>query len=572
MFTLRIEYLTGRSVATSYNDRNLAEWPPHPARIFSALVATWADDPSANANERAALDWLSEQAPPAIAASGCSHRTVATHFVPVNDVSVLSTFDSKAAKLTALRDSLAAADLSLREAGRSREAKQIAAVTRQMEKIRKSIEKERSSLQAQQRRDQESDGDHAAASVENARAILVETRLRQARTFPSVTPHDPVIYLTWPVSPDSRIRGALADLASRVIRIGHSSSLVLCRVVEDPPAPTLVPNEEGDTVIRVPGPNHMERLIDAFDRHGEIEPRVLPARYARYSAPAQTRLEIPRSVFDDAWIVFRQIGGRRLFMTRTADMAKTFRAALMSYCDGEPPELLSGHVGDGAPSESPHAAFVPLPFVGHLHATGALLGIALVIPREAAVVERTSVLRAIARWEEAARKAVDQPDLESPPLELRLGEAGMIYMERITWGEAPLANLRPSIWCGPSRIWISATPVALDRNPGDLFSSDTRSSAAAHDAAGQIIATSCERIGLPRPSRVEVISSVPIAGAAKARAYPPYPADPSKTRRVKVHAVVEFDMPVHGPILLGAGRYHGLGLFRPYVGADGAAS
>ena len=32
MLALRIELLTGRYVATAYDDRNTAEWPPHPAR------------------------------------------------------------------------------------------------------------------------------------------------------------------------------------------------------------------------------------------------------------------------------------------------------------------------------------------------------------------------------------------------------------------------------------------------------------------------------------------------------------------------------------------------------------
>ena len=49
----------------------------------------------------------------------------------------------------------------------------------------------------------------------------------------------------------------------------------------------------------------------------------------------------------------------------------------------------------------------------------------------------------------------------------------------------------------------------------------------------------------------------------KARAYPAFPADPSKHQRVKVHARLEFPMPVAGPVLLGAGRYYGLGLCRP---------
>ena len=49
-FGIEVNFLTGRFVATCHNDRRQPEWPPHPARLFSALVAAWADadepDPS----------------------------------------------------------------------------------------------------------------------------------------------------------------------------------------------------------------------------------------------------------------------------------------------------------------------------------------------------------------------------------------------------------------------------------------------------------------------------------------------------------------------------------------------
>lgn len=43
MLAVEIELLTGRYVATQFNDRNKPEWPPHPGRLFCALVAAWAD-------------------------------------------------------------------------------------------------------------------------------------------------------------------------------------------------------------------------------------------------------------------------------------------------------------------------------------------------------------------------------------------------------------------------------------------------------------------------------------------------------------------------------------------------
>jgi CRISPR-associated protein Csb2 len=60
-----------------------------------------------------------------------------------------------------------------------------------------------------------------------------------------------------------------------------------------------------------------------------------------------------------------------------------------------------------------------------------------------------------------------------------------------------------------------------------------------------------------------VLPAAPLAGAEKARAFPPFATGKPPIQRVLVHALLTFDSPVRGPILLGAGRYVGLGLFRP---------
>jgi len=70
MFAIRVDLLTDRYYATAFNDRQQGEWPPHPGRLFSAMVATWADgDPPLDA-ERQALLWLEGQAPPALRCDG----------------------------------------------------------------------------------------------------------------------------------------------------------------------------------------------------------------------------------------------------------------------------------------------------------------------------------------------------------------------------------------------------------------------------------------------------------------------------------------------------------------------
>jgi CRISPR-associated protein Csb2 len=63
---------------------------------------------------------------------------------------------------------------------------------------------------------------------------------------------------------------------------------------------------------------------------------------------------------------------------------------------------------------------------------------------------------------------------------------------------------------------------------------------------------------------VEVSFRPPWKGAVKVdRNHPPYPSVAGRIRRVQVHVRLAFDRPVRGPVLLGAGRFRGLGLFRP---------
>ena len=54
---LEIEFLMGRYVATSSYEYDTPEWPPHPDRVFSALVAAYKET-DLGQPERDALEWL----------------------------------------------------------------------------------------------------------------------------------------------------------------------------------------------------------------------------------------------------------------------------------------------------------------------------------------------------------------------------------------------------------------------------------------------------------------------------------------------------------------------------------
>ncbi len=87
MFALRVTYLTGRVYSAVFDDgddKTEPEWPPHPSRLFSALVAAWGDG-GAETELLPALEWLECQAAPAIYAGSCTPRKLVRAFVPVND-------------------------------------------------------------------------------------------------------------------------------------------------------------------------------------------------------------------------------------------------------------------------------------------------------------------------------------------------------------------------------------------------------------------------------------------------------------------------------------------------------
>jgi CRISPR-associated protein Csb2 len=96
------------------------------------------------------------------------------------------------------------------------------------------------------------------------------------------------------------------------------------------------------------------------------------------------------------------------------------------------------------------------------------------------------------------------------------------------------------------------TPIVLDRYPK------------AEGDAEAIVGTACERIGLPRPRDIAIVSVSKFEGVPHARSFPALPTRFGKPRRFHTHAVLKFDAKVLGPVLLCAGRYRGYGLCRPW--------
>jgi CRISPR-associated protein Csb2 len=165
------------------------------------------------------------------------------------------------------------------------------------------------------------------------------------------------------------------------------------------------------------------------------------------------------------------------------------------------------------------------------------------------------LMRLIADWEKD-RCVDDQETMELageglPPLRMRRIEVSAPH------------SLRSATWSGPSNRYVTATPIALDRHPGNLRSNLNATAHKAAVEAQQCIADACERIGLPRPISVEISQAPMLSGAQPAHAFRPWPNRPGRTPRVRIHADIRFAEPVEGPVILGAGRFFGLGLCLP---------
>lgn len=549
-FALEIRLLTGRYAATHYNDRRRAEWPPHPARVYSALIAALFADPEHTAEDREAFRWLANAGAPEVIASPAEERQQSEIYVPTNDEDVLTNID---------RHILRFEDTNARARSNTED-----------ENLKKELEKAKANLR---KRSIDSAKSGRGGTPHGARKVLPAGRSRQPRTFPVALPYEALVHLRWPGDAPDCVMESIDRVAARVTRIGHSSSLVSVRAVlasevEVGHRHRWTPDPNGSKILRVPLPGQLERLEAAHERHRQVEPRLLPAGYTAYSSGAsQARAKIPTpNLSASGWVLLEVTaptsGGRRrlLDLSLAQHVARALRGTLTKAADGNWPEVLSGHGPDGRPSQQPHLAFVPLADVGHRFATGTILGIALVCPVDLDNRARQTLLRTVA---EAERTGIPAEDLDEPPaLELTLGRHGVVHLRRLR-DISSTRTLQPDRWTHPARRWASASAVALGRNPGNLGSRDPKVVERAVANAEATIAAACFNIGLPRPLAVWVHRRSVLEGAPSARRFMPFPTEGGGPQRVCVHAEVLFGEEVRGPVLLGAGRYFGLGLCSP---------
>ncbi|GEL17530.1 type I-G CRISPR-associated protein Csb2 [Pseudonocardia asaccharolytica] len=473
---ISIELLSGSYDAAEVDDREHAEWPPHPARLFCALVAAARGEA-----DRVALRWLEAQPPPIILAAGQPRESRRAAYVVVNSLSAKGGNQTHPARTNGLR---------------------------------------------------------------------VRTR---------ALPAHPRVTMIWAGTADSDLVSSLDAMAHRIPYLGRSTGVALVAASatgdEQPldAIPDAIPGDgrerfepcdllSREVSVRVPYPGFLGELDAQFEAG---RPAWEVSRYQGYRRrpPASgtgTAAKADRGVADELLIpsvytdvlVF-QFSGLKPQARLTVRLTEAFRSAVLKAAGGDAPAVLHGHGADGRP----HVAFLALPDVGGDHSDGHLLGLAVAVP-ELPASERQAVLHAVL--------GLRRQDLNGV-VELRVPQIGLvevIYQPGLVrpWGASA------ERWRRGSRRWVSATPMILDRYPKrpEQLEAEVR--------AG------FRRVGLPEPVSVEASTEPLMPGAARLR-----PLDlPSQTKgRLFRHVAVTFDRRVSGPVLVGAGRYLGVGLLAP---------
>lgn len=405
-------------------------------------------------------------------------------------------------------------------------------------------------------------------------ATLPAQRRRQPRTFPTVTldPDAPFhLRLIWrEVNPADHLP-ALKALAERTSHVGHSASFVRCRFVTCVPAAGV---GEPRPAQRAPYPGRLQALQELYLRHrqGDVMARSRPSmRSGRAPRSQKQRPCGPFAGQVEDWVVLAHAGGQRPDLRATAVLGEIARNALLeSWTDVHgltPPTWLSGHAPNGGPTCEPHLAVVPLANVGWEYSDGALFGLAFVPPRSIAEQWKDDTAEAFDRrvkWEQALDRLLARA---AEPGVVELGPRSGRWRWRLRPNSLERASLDPSRYFGPSKTWASVTPVVLDRHLKDPWPSGV-------DEAVDQLRSACERAGLPAPDQVVVTKHAGVRGSPPA--WPPTGAPPWSAwarrkcfgQRPMVHVQLHFPEPIAGPLLLGAGRFVGLGLFLPLCSSD----
>jgi CRISPR-associated protein Csb2 len=291
--------------------------------------------------------------------------------------------------------------------------------------------------------------------------------------------------------------------------------------------------------------------------------RPQPSRWQGYATPAQAPCETTfDGPFDPGIFVLRELPGNRRYALESCGLiADAIRKELMERHHrkwGSVPEWISGHAADGSPSKRSRPAYLPLGYVGHEHADGHLLGVAVSVPRN---FEHTDRLFELLGLHDGSKDHDINPGIPFLSLAIcnpHMGdrEIGRLDLELDERPERRRqSTLMSFTWTRPCRVWKTVTPSMLPQFPRRGLTTE------------EVVAKACVDAGYPEPTAVRVSFAPLLRGVPHSRAFHVKPRQ-GRPPRPLTHAAVEFPMPVRGPVLIGAGRYFGYGACRPMLQED----
>ena len=577
--TIGWQYLTGYAVATDPSTRDRAEWPPHPGRLFMALAAAWfetaplrvgAGDGSPGRQESdkegEALRWLETLGDPELRLPLREHvfeRSAVTVYVPVND-----------------------------KAGPSKETLQSApSITRS--KRPRTFPRVWVGDDLCFMRWPEVEG-VAQYRVALNRLCGKVTRIGHSSSLvrmwvdegAEVTGTADERWKPDDLLPEFQVRtvsaGTLRMLTDRFNESARQQHTALSEQIEAVEAQKKAVKGKGSkdrkAVINV----ELEVLTkerDSINAHPPLRPALGLWSGYRSADRAESNEERAHTSFDTDVLVLTHTDGPRLALASALPVTRALRDTAMSRGGVQPaPAWVSGHEPNGQPlrTDGGHLACIPLPFVGGEHADGHLLGVGLVFPRAVDRRERGRVLGPLLLDETGQPRRV----------ELKLGRLGVWTAAKRDWTETRAA-LQSETWTAHPKgadTWASVTPVVLDRFPKADRTKDR--GAWDREVAGIVVAA-CARIDLPEPVGIDIDTTSWHCGSPRATCkrralrgvaaigdhgdaalgdgFPSFPPKGTNAPRPQVHVWLRFAAPVVGPILLGAGRYLGYGLFKPWT-------
>lgn len=517
--TITLHFPTGRYAASAWDDRERAEWPPHPARL--ALGLTDVLHKAGNPDDlRKALIWLCEQGAPIV-------------IVPTNERIDIQRMDG-----FYVPQNPSAAE------GPKHPRKPRSFPTVHLDGDQPSVYFHWPSAELDQ-------------SIKQGLAMLAARLPRLGHSsslvVAAVSDEAPQIEGDWRVLEPASSPEVQSSVRLRVPYEGLLESAESAYASEDRST------EMAGLIGKAAKTAKPDKLLKpAASARGRHDPRHRWQGYAE-AVPADT----PATVWDNRVLLLARTEGARPGLSSTWQILEAFHKALLDRWTrdldrGPVPSWISGHqAGDGttAPATANHLAFFPVADVKHPHAQGRLMGIGLAFPRP-----ETAGLDAVGQrldWQKAMASLFPQ----GVPLELVTASGGIRFLLQPAAPDELRRAFQIPHWIGPSDSWASVTPMVFDRHPKPHFRKDPHFWA---ESARKIVREACQRIGLPDPIAVEVSPYSPIQGAPPSSAFAPPPRRPGRPTRVHFHVTLRFEQTVLGPVLLGAGRFRGYGLLAPF--------